>query len=156
MRRSFFVSHHALLMGVRSVGRPVEVRQGVPLRRWSAGDGHLWLVAVNEGIATVAHKYEGTFEVPVRDVRLRLCSMERVRERQMRDLILGSVDPSDVFVTADRLADLRASLASKRDRFAWECAVEGICLMAEDPAWMRSSGWPRAFILTAVDAIQDM
>jgi hypothetical protein len=155
MRRSFFISSHALLMGVRSVGRAVEVRQGKP-RRWDAGDGGLWLVCVNEGIATVAHKYEGTFEVPVRDVRLRLCSMVQVRQRMMRDLILGSVDPSDVFTTADRLADLRASLTSKRDRFAWECAAEDICLMAEDPEWMRVSGWPRGFILTAVDAIQDM
>ena len=155
MRRSFFVSSHALLMGVRSVGRPVEVRQGKP-RRWDSGGGGLWLVAVEEGTATVAHKYEGTFEVPVRDVRLRLCSMVQVRQRMMRDLILGSVDPSDVFTTADRLADLRASLTSKRDRFAGECAAEDICLMAEDPEWMRVSGWPRGFILTAVDAIQDM
>lgn len=76
MRRpAFSISHRALLMGVRSIGRPVECRNPhIEGARWDSSGGALWLVSVDRAdrIATVAHAWDGTFEMNLEDVRLRL------------------------------------------------------------------------------------
>ena len=78
MRPACSVSHRALLMGTRSIGCPVECRSHVD-SRWDSSGGSLWLVSVDraDGIATIAHAWEGTFEMNVSDVRRRTRRVRR-------------------------------------------------------------------------------
>lgn len=80
MRPAFSVSQRALLIGTRSIGCKVECRNPhIEGARWDSSGGSLWLVSVDResDIATVAHAWEGTFEMNVSDVRRRTRRVRR-------------------------------------------------------------------------------